>query len=175
MKKNVRIITETAVLIALLVALQYITSAAGQIVTGSCVNMVLAVGALVTGMTGGAALALISPFMAYLVGVGPQLLPIVPAIALGNLTYVLLLSALSGKSSYPLWRKVLGWLVASFAKFAVLYLVVIKLLCTVLSLSEGQVKNFSVMFSWPQLITALIGGAVGLLLAQILYKVHRNP
>lgn len=174
-KKNVRLITETAVLTALLVSLQYLTSALGQLVTGSCVNMVLAVGALVVGTAGGAALAVLSPFLAYFVGVGPTLLPLIPAIALGNVVFVLLLSKLAGDGETPMWRRILGWLAAAIAKFAVLYLVVVRLLCSVLSLSEGQVKNFSAMFSWPQLVTALIGGAVGLVVAQILRKIRRNP
>ena len=36
-------ITETAVLLALLVGLQFVTKAMGQFVTGSCVNLVLGV------------------------------------------------------------------------------------------------------------------------------------
>ena len=175
MKKSVRIITETAVLIALLVALQYLTSPYGQIVTGSCVNMVLAVGALVVGPLGGAALAVLSPFLAYFVGVGPKLLPIVPAIALGNLVYVLLLSVLAGNGGEALWRKILAWIVASVCKFATLYLVVVRLLCSVLDLKEAQIATFSTMFSWPQLITALIGGALALVLSEVLRKVRRNP
>ena len=43
MNKKVRWITETAVLLALLIVLQWITKPFSQIVTGSCVNAVLAV------------------------------------------------------------------------------------------------------------------------------------
>ena len=38
MKKNIRFITETAVMLALLIALQALTKPMGQLVTGSCVN-----------------------------------------------------------------------------------------------------------------------------------------
>ena len=46
MRKNVRWITETAVMLALLIALQALTKPLGQLVTGSCVNAVLAVSVL---------------------------------------------------------------------------------------------------------------------------------
>ena len=42
MNKKIRWITETAIMLALLVTLQALTKPAGQFVTGSCVNVVLA-------------------------------------------------------------------------------------------------------------------------------------
>ena len=71
---NTKLITRTAMLIALLVAVQYVTKSAGQIVTGSCVNLILAVAALVGGVWCGAAVALISPFCAFLLGIGTPIL-----------------------------------------------------------------------------------------------------
>ena len=50
MNKKIRWITETAVMLALLVSLQALTKPMGQLVTGSCVNAVLAVSALVGGI-----------------------------------------------------------------------------------------------------------------------------
>ena len=71
MKNKTFWIAETAVMIALLVALQWATKALGQFVTGSCVNLVLGVSTLVGGVWCGAVVALVSPFCAFLVGVGP--------------------------------------------------------------------------------------------------------
>ena len=82
-------ITETAAMTALLIVLQIATKAAGQYVTGTCVNAVLAVSVLTVGLWSAVAVALLSPFFAFLLGIGPQLLPIVPSIALGNLVFVL--------------------------------------------------------------------------------------
>ena len=53
MNKKIRWITETAVMIALLVALQAITKPLGQLVTGSCVNAILALSVLLGGMACG--------------------------------------------------------------------------------------------------------------------------
>ena len=73
MNRKVRWITETAVLLALLVVLQYATRPLSQIVTGSCVNAVLAVTVLLAGTGSGVTVALISPVMAYLLGIAPSL------------------------------------------------------------------------------------------------------
>lgn len=164
MKKTLWI-TQTAVLTALLVLLQTLTKAGGQFVTGSCVNAVLAVAVLFAGVWSGVTVAVISPFLAFLLGIGPQLLPIVPAIAVGNTVYVLLLHFLSGKQ---IWRQGAGWLCAAICKFLTLNLIVVQLLCRVLPLAEKQVTTFTAMFSWPQLVTALIGGGVALLIVPIL-------
>ena len=88
MNKKTLWITETAVMIALLVALQWATKPLGQFVTGSCVNLVLGVSVLVGGLWCGLTVALVSPFFAFLLGIGPAFLPIVPMVAVGNMAAV---------------------------------------------------------------------------------------
>jgi len=174
MNKKVLWITETAVLLALLVVLQWVTKPLGQIVTGSCVNAVLAVSALLVGLSSGLTVALVSPVCAYLLGIAPNLVA-VPAIMAGNAVFVLALSLLCGKA---LWRQALAWLVAAAAKFAVLYTLVVVLICGPLSgslLEAGLMKKpmiavMTASFSWPQLVTALIGGALALFLLPVLKK-----
>ena len=165
MKNKTRKIVRTAVLLAVLLALQAGTKAAGQLVTGSCVNAVLALAAWMAGLWGALAVAFLSPFAAFLLGVGPQLIAIVPAIAVGNMAYVWALSRAKTARG-----RLIAWPAASALKFAVLYLLVVKLLCSVLPLAEKQVAVFSAMFSWPQLATALIGAAVAMVLAPVLKK-----
>ena len=170
MNPKVLRITETAVMTALLVALQAATAPAGQYVTGSCVNAVLAVTTLVVGVWSGVVVALLSPFFAFLLGIGPQLPQIVPAIAVGNLVFVVLLWALTRRRGAPPERQIAAWLVSAAGKFAALYLIVVQILCRVLPLKQPQIDTFSAMFSWPQLVTALIGGAIALLLAPLLRR-----
>lgn len=167
--KNVRLIVRTAVMLALLVVLQAATKAAGQFVTGSCVNAVLAVSAWMCGVWGALAVAVLSPFAAFLLGVGPQLIAVVPVIAVGNAVYVLILS----RACAPKGRLIASP-IAAVAKFLTLYLLVVKLLCSVLPLSQKQIIMFSTMFSWPQLVTALIGAAVALLIVPVLKKALRE-
>ena len=181
MKKNVLWITETAVMLALLVSLQALTKPMGQLVTGSFVNAVLAVTALVAGLSSGMTVAVISPVLAYLLGIAPQILT-VPAIMVGNLVYVVLLSLLVGKADKNAAGKVIGWIAAAAAKFAVLYAVVVWLICGVFSeglLASGALKAsmltaLPVTFSWTQLVTALIGGGVAMLIVPLLRKALRK-
>lgn len=172
--RRVLYITETAVMTALLIVLQAATKPAGQYVTGTCVNAVLAVSVLAVGLWSGVTVALLSPFFAFLLGIGPQLFPIVPSIAVGNLAFVLLLTLLAGEKELPLWRRGAAWLTAAFGKFAVLYLLVVKLLCGVLPLKEPQIAAFTGMFSWPQLVTALAGGGIALLLTPLLRRAMKR-
>ena len=177
MSKKIRWITETAIMLALLVTLQALTKPAGQLVTGSCVNTVLAVAALVGGLGSGLTIALISPVLAFLLGIAPQILT-VPAIMAGNAVFVVLLSLLADKSGKKILKQVIAWIAAAVAKFAVLYAIVVGLICGVLSeslqasgaLKAPMLKALPATFSWPQLITALIGGAVALLIVPVLRK-----
>lgn len=171
MNPKVLRITETAVMTALLVALQAVTAGLNnQFLTGSCVNAVLALTTLLVGLWSGAAVALLSPFFAFFLGIGPQLPPIIPAIAVGNVVFVVLLWALGRRRGAPPERQIAAWLVSAVGKFAALYLIVVQLLCRVLPLKQPQINTFSAMFSWPQLVTALIGGAVALLLTPLLQR-----
>ena len=177
MRKKILWITETAIMLALLVTLQALTKPMGQLVTGSCVNAVLAITVLVAGLYSGLTVALISPVLAYLLGIAPQVLT-VPAIMVGNCVYVVLLYFLAGKDSKKIVRQVIAWAVAAVAKFAALYAIVVWLICGVFSkglLESGAMKPpmlqmLPATFSWPQLFTALIGGAVALLIVPVLRK-----
>ena len=181
MHRKIRWITETAVMLALLVTLQALTKGFGQLVTGSCVNAVLAVTVLVAGPASGITVALLSPVLAYLLNIAPQILT-VPAIMVGNCVYVLLLYRIAGKNHRRSFRQLAAWLTAAAAKFAVLYAIVKGLICGVLAedlLAAGLLKApmlsaLPATFAWPQLFTALAGGAVALLIVPVLRKALRK-
>ena len=171
MSKKTLFITRTAAMLALLIVLQAATKNLGQFVTGSCVNAVLAAATLLGGFASGLIVAVVSPFLAFLLGIGPKLIEIVPAIAIGNLALVLILWAIKGDGAL---NRVIKWIAASVGKFLVLYLLVIQLLCRVMTLPEKMTATFSTMFSWPQLVTALIGSGIMLLILPILQKAIRK-
>lgn len=178
MKSKALWVTRTAVMMALLITLQMVTKSLGQIVTGSFVNAVLAVTVLVCGLGSGVTVALLSPVFAYLLGIANQILT-VPAIMVGNTVFVVLLHLICGKT---LWKSVAGLLVAAVCKFAVLYVLVTHVICGVLAqpllaqgvLKEPMLKMLPATFSFPQLLTALIGGAVALAIAPVLKKALRK-
>lgn len=151
-----RKITRTAAALAILIALQLLTRSFGQIVTGSCVNCVLAVAAISLGWGSGLALALISPFLAWLLGVGPAFPALVPCIALGNAVYVLLMS----RKWDVKWRLPL----ASSVKALTLRILIGNFVAP-LVVPAAKLTAIIAMFSWPQLLTALIGGALGAVVA----------
>ena len=178
MKKRILWITETAAMLALLVVLQALTKPLGQLVTGSCVNAVLAVTVLFCGLGSGITVALISPVCAYLLGIAPQVLT-VPVIMLGNAAFVAVLRLVSGKQ---IWKNVMAWLAAALCKFALLYVLVKYGICGILAeglLAQGLLKTpmltaLPATFGAMQLVTALIGGGLALLLVPVLKKALRK-
>lgn len=174
MNKKIRWITETAVMLALLVAVQGVTSGMGnQYITGSCVNLILAVTTLVAGLWSGVTVACVSPFLASAFGIGPKFVQLLPGVAIGNLVLVLVLHFLVGKSDKKSLQ-IAGWIAAAVAKFAALYLVMVKLLIPGLVgggiVPEKAYAVLSAQFSWPQLVTALIGGGLAMVIVPILRK-----
>lgn len=180
MKRKVLWLTQTAVMLAVLITLQWLTKPLGQIVTGSCVNAVLAVTVLFVGMSSGVTVALLSPVFAFLLGIAPQILT-VPAIMIGNTVFVLLLWVVAGNLK-SVWRAVSAVLLAAVSKFALLFVLVTYVICGVLAdglLAQGLLKEpmltaLPATFSVPQLITALIGGGLAVLVVPALKKARRK-
>ena len=187
MNRKMRWIVESAAMLALLVCLQWVGSfvpsqMAKQIITGTFVNCVLAVTAFYVGYGGGITVALISPVCAFFLGIAPNLITVIP-IMLGNTCYVLILRLVAGNCGKPFWRQPVALIGAAVAKFGVLYLLVVEIVCGVAAsallgqkvgetvlLAPKMVTMLTTMFSWPQLVTALTGGTLALLIMPILRK-----
>ena len=176
MRKKILWVTETSVMLALLVVLQAVTKPLGQLVTGSCVNAVLAITVLFCGLSSGITVALISPVCAYLLGIAPQILT-VPVIMVGNTALVSLLYLIGGRSRF-LWKKAVAWISAAVCKFVFVFILVNYGICGILAeplLAQGTLKPpmliaLPATFGITQLFTALIGGALALALTPILRK-----
>lgn len=189
MNKKIRWITETAALLALLICLQAVGSMipqamVKQLVTGTFVNCVLAVAVLLVGMGSGITVALISPVCAFLFGIATNVITVLP-IMMGNVCYVVLLKLIARRA---IWRQAVALGTAAVVKFSVLYILVVQIVCGVASgallgkklgetviLAPPMLKMLPVMFSWPQLVTALTGGALALLIFPTLKKaLHKS-
>lgn len=158
-------ITRTAVFIALLVVLQAATTALGNtMITGSVVNMLLIVSVMTCGMISGITVAVISPIMAKIIGIGP-LWSLIPFIVAGNITLVLIWHFIGNRHwGHKYSSRIAALVIAAVAKFLVLYFGIVKMAIPLfLGLPQPQASIISNMFSIPQLITALLGGAVALL------------
>ena len=173
MSKEVLWITRTAIFLALLVVTQVGTAALGNtFITGSAVNFILIVCVMTCGLASGATIAVISPILAKLVGIGP-LWALIPFIIIGNVVLVVLWHIIGNKSFGD--NKILSYIVAAIvaaaAKFAVLFLGIVKIAVPVLlELPQPQANMISGMFSLPQLVTALIGGVIAIVVLPVLKK-----
>ena len=63
--KKVKFITQTAIFLALLIALQFFSKPLGQLVTGSLVNFVMIAAVLLSGLASGILVALLSHFLRF--------------------------------------------------------------------------------------------------------------
>lgn len=172
MNSKAKWITRTAAMLALLIALQWITKPLGQLVTGSCVNAILAITVRSCGMGSGVTVALLSPLFAFGLGIAPNVVA-VPVIMMGNTAYVAILRVLSGKGMI---RNAGAVVAAALAKFGIMYLLIGQVVCGLLAdallssgfLKEPMLRALPATFSWPQLVTALIGGLISLAVIPIL-------
>ena len=176
MNKKIIWITQTAVMIALLVVLQAVTKPLGQFVTGSLVNLILIVAALFGGLNCGLTVALVSTFFAYLLGIGTSFIKIVPAIAIGNIVFVMLMHSLTGKALKKRSYIIAGieLVLSAAVKFLTLWALIVKLIIPSLGLDDNKAAVLGATFSWPQLITALIGGALAMAIVPLIQKAHKK-
>ncbi|PKM62734.1 MAG: ECF transporter S component [Firmicutes bacterium HGW-Firmicutes-21] len=176
-KKTLLWITRTGVLIALLVALQWgLGSMTGnnQLVVGSAVNLVLIVAVVLSGLYSGAAVAVVSPFTAYMFGIGTTFIALVPFIALGNLSLIIVWFLITKKAAVNAngyIKMVTALVLGALIKLGLLYFTVVKLAIPfILNVNEKQAAVLSANFSLPQLVTASIGGAIAILIIPVVKK-----
>lgn len=177
MRNNkINYITQTAVMLALLIGAQFITRSFGQFVTGSIVNLILLVSVFIIGIYGGVTIAVLSPILAFLAGIGPAFIQIIPFIAIGNVLFVTI-AWLIAKSYIAKVNKrgfvvsSIGLISASVVKFLFLWLgLVIIAVPLIPGIKEKQAAVIGASFSWPQIITALIGSILAMMIIPHLKK-----
>ena len=163
-------ITRTAVLIALTVALQFFSlQLSNQFLTGSIVNFMLIMSVMTCGLATGLTVSAFTPILPTLLGFGPPW-PLIPFIAAGNMALVTVWYFIGNRE---IINNYVAYIIAAVggavAKFLVLFLGVVQIaLPYILGLPEGNA--LSIMFSYPQLITASIGGVCATLLLPPLLK-----
>ena len=175
-KNKIVWITRTALFLALLIIFQFISKNMGQFITGSLVNLVLVTAAVTAGISSGLTVAVLSPFFAFFLGIGPAFPQLLPLIALGNMAIVLVIWLFISKwDKKGFMSNALGVITGAAAKFLVLWLGIVKILLPLIpGLKPQQIKVLSAAFSWPQLVTAFIGAALALLIAPSVKKAMRD-
>ncbi|MCK9199493.1 MAG: hypothetical protein M0P49_07820 [Bacilli bacterium] len=182
MNKRILFITKTALFLAILLVVQFFSKPLGQYVTGSLVNLVLIISCCALGIYGGMILAIVSPFLAFFLGIGPVFLIIIPFIALGNLVISLIggtyLKRIYDQKKGALkvgFNHLMFFVVSPLFKALVIYVGVVMIAIPLIpSLNETQVKVLSAAFSYSQLITALIGTILSFIIYPFLRKVIKD-
>ncbi|MCL2078967.1 MAG: hypothetical protein FWH17_03885 [Oscillospiraceae bacterium] len=170
--KKVLWITRTALFIAITVALQALTLQFGnQLLTGSIVNMILILAVMICGLPTGLTVGVITPVLPTLLGFGP-LWPIVPIIIIGNMALASIWHFI-GKIAIPIENisYIIALIIAALIKFLILYFgVALIALPLIPGLSDMQITTITGLFSYPQLITASIGGGLAIILLPALKR-----
>lgn len=135
-----------------------------QLITGSIVNLILVLLTIEIGIYYSAVAGILSSVMAMILQIGPIFPQLVVFIALSNIIlvsvvyYLRLIDKFINKNV----ALIISVVVAAFIKFIFLKFTIPLSFNMISGISEVQIKVLSVMFSWPQLITALIGGFIAL-------------
>ncbi|MCX6790689.1 MAG: iron hydrogenase [Candidatus Gribaldobacteria bacterium] len=134
-----------------------------QIITGTIVNAVLFISASLLGWQMAVAIGVLPSLIALLAGTLPLPLALmIPFIIVSNTLLVLSFYLLKNKNVF------LGILTSSFLKF--IFLASMGQILIHLILKESTNSNLALMMSWPQLVTALLGG----LLAFATISLHKK-
>lgn len=165
---NTKILTRTAIMLAITLVIQIGFSQFAQPIVGPLVNMMLILTVITVSGYSGIAIGTVTPILAFMVGI-MVLVPLIPVIVIGNILYVV---------SYLFIRKVLkikfydyiAVIPAALIKFGFLFLSVNQ----IVPLFVGPLKPPVIAaFSLPQLYTALIGGFLAVFISQFLKGTER--
>lgn len=162
---KIRIITRTGLGLALVLLAQALNKVipaipvfAGvqlsQLVTGTLVNALLLIISIDAGYKSGVFVGILSAVLATLLGIGPIFPIITPFIAIGNVLFVLAYCYVKKLN----FNHYIAFMPAALLKAGFLWVSIPIVLQYIPDIAPMQVKMLSLMFSWPQLITALCGG-----------------
>lgn len=164
---KVRYMTRTGVLLALAIVFQMMGRFLGpnnNYIVGPLINAILLVSTAATGVWGGIAISVIAPYVSAFTNkapIAPFILSFSPFIALGNAIIVVCFYLLYKKS------KVAGVAMGAVLKFAFLYASV-TLFTRYFGVPDNFAKVMNALFSWPQLLTAVIGGIIAIIVIRLL-------
>ena len=152
---RLRWITRTALLLAITLALQML--GLPQPFTGPAINAMLLISGILVGATGGILIGLLTPWIAFVRGIlAAPLGPMIPFIMLGNAVLVAAFCVFRRLWGNGLRGSVPGLLIGSILK----YLILASAVSFAVKVPPAVAKAMQV----PQLITALTGGIVVLII-----------
>ncbi len=173
MNRKIKFVTRTAILLAIAILFQFIGQyipTYNNFIVGPIVNAVLLIATEITGLFSGIIIAIIAPLVSAITNksaMAPIILAFSPFIMTGNILLVL---------GYALLKKVnrivaLG--TGAVVKFAFLYGAIV-LFTSFMKLNAKVALTLTGLFSWPQLLTAVVGGCIALAVIPALKRVVKD-
>jgi len=124
-----------------------------QLLTGTIVNASLLVAVMLLGLRGAAVLAFMPSVISLFTGLlSPAMAPMVPFIIMSNIILITMFSMLKEKNY---WMGAISGAILKFAFLSLTSSFVIGLF-----VKPEVAAKIAVMMSWPQLVTALLGGII---------------
>lgn len=162
MNNKTKFLTRTALLLAVAIAFQFLGRFIpyNNFIVGPVVNAVLIIATAIAGIWSGTAIAVIAPLVSAFTNkaaIAPLILGFSPFIILGNFILVVSFHILRKKS------KVAGIAVGAVLKFGFLY-AAISIFTSVVKMQPKVAATLTNLFSFPQLVTALVGGVLALVI-----------
>jgi hypothetical protein len=168
MKNKTLFLARTALLLAVAIAFQIFGKFIpyNNFIVGPVVNAVLLIATAAAGVWSGISISVIAPLVSAITNkapIAPLVLGFSPFIIIGNIIIVLAFHFLRKKNA------VISVAVGSVLKFGFLY-AAISVFTSVVEMKPQVAATLTGLFSWPQLVTALIGGALALVILKLAGK-----
>ena len=170
-RKSTFWVAQTGIFLALLVALQWATSSMSTFVTGSIVNLILVLSVMLCGLWSGVTVAALSPVFAVMFNIMPRW-ELAPFVMIGNVAFVAIWFFIGNlktkEQAYQhLMKNMTALILAAAVKFMILWLGIVHFVAPViLNIPAGMAVYFN--FSWPQLVTAIIGGLIAIAVTPVI-------
>ncbi|NLJ37921.1 MAG: ECF transporter S component [Candidatus Atribacteria bacterium] len=159
----IRWVSRTAVIFALTLVIQML--GLPQLITGPLVNAFLLLATMFVGVSSGIIIGLFTPWVAFSRGILPAPLgPMIPFIMLGNATFVIVFFLITQRRENNIGFMGLGIVIGSIAKYFILSQSVAFLVEVAPPIAKAM--------QLPQLITALGGGAIAIIIKQALIRTN---
>ncbi len=171
---GVRFITQTALLLALGVVFQSLrlvpilasNPVVSSVIIGILINTVLIIAADRVGWSGGIIIGALFPVIAFMQQFLPNPMMIV-IVAVGNIVLV------AAYAQLQRYNRIVALIVAAFIKFVFLYYAVRLTFTYLFSIPEAMFNTLSASFGYMQLLTAIAGGILALLISDRINKAQQ--
>lgn len=171
MNNNLTNLTKSALFLAIAIIFQSIGKffpQFSQFFVGPAINAILILTTYICGLWWGVAVGTLTPLLAWLLGqLPPPFGPFIPFIMLGNIIFIILFGI--SKKYIKKAGEYIGIILGAILKYLFLYFSASKLINVFnLNIPEKVAHKLVIAMGVPQLITALIGGAIALIIIKIL-------